>query len=121
MSIFPYFFVLVFILIIGKLIFNAVGYMKNSSAPRQSSFVKIVAKRTRVDRHNNPAPGNVGHSHSHSHTYYYITLEYENGERKEFLDVKKLYGLVAEGDVGYAATQGDWIVNFERVTAPSLN
>jgi hypothetical protein len=30
------------------------------------------------------------------------------------MDVKNLYGLVAEGDVGYAAIQGDWIVAFER-------
>lgn len=51
---------------------------------------------------------------SSSRTYYYITLEFDNGVRQEFLDVKNLYGLVAEGDAGYAAIQGDWIVAFER-------
>jgi hypothetical protein len=51
---------------------------------------------------------------SSSRTYYYITLEFDNGSRQEYLDVKNLYGLVAEGDVGYAAVQGDWIVAFER-------
>ncbi|MOA47284.1 hypothetical protein D3C78_1699050 [compost metagenome] len=56
---------------------------------------------------------NFAHSSS-SRTYYYITLEFDNGERCEYLDVKSIYGLVREGDTGYAATQGDWIVAFER-------
>ncbi|GIQ61915.1 hypothetical protein PACILC2_04830 [Paenibacillus cisolokensis] len=51
-----------------------------------------------------------------SRTDYYITLEFDNGERREYLDVRNLYGLVAEGDEGYAAVQGDWIVAFERNT-----
>jgi len=57
-------------------------------------------------------------SHS-SRTYYYITLEFDNGTRREYLDVKNLFGLVAEGDTGYAATQGDWIVAFERSNSDS--
>ncbi|MNJ70654.1 hypothetical protein D3C77_671290 [compost metagenome] len=56
---------------------------------------------------------NLPHSSS-SRTDYYITLEFDNGERREYLDVKELFGLVREGDVGYAAIQGDWIVAFER-------
>ncbi|ANS76277.1 hypothetical protein AWM70_18195 [Paenibacillus yonginensis] len=120
-SVFPYLFVIVFLLIIGSLLFRGARYARNVSSPRQSSFVKVVAKRTRVDHHGGTSSFTGDHltsTPSRSHTYYYITLEFENGERKEFLDVKGLYGLVAEGDTGYAAVQGDWIVAFER-TAPS--
>ncbi|MNE95561.1 hypothetical protein D3C80_1936640 [compost metagenome] len=66
--------------------------------------------RSHTTSHNND---NFGHSSS-SRTYYYITLEFDNGERREYLDVKNIYGLIREGDTGYAATQGDWIVAFER-------
>ncbi|REK61938.1 MAG: hypothetical protein C6P35_16840 [Cohnella sp.] len=60
------------------------------------------------------------HHHVSSRTYYYITLEFDNGDRREFLDTKGLYGLVAEGDKGYAAIQGDWLVAFERQPARFL-
>lgn len=41
-------------------------------------------------------------------------LVFDNGERRESLVMKKPYGLVAEGDEGSAAAQGEWIVAFER-------
>ncbi|GGA49526.1 DUF2500 domain-containing protein [Paenibacillus physcomitrellae] len=121
-SVFPYLFVLVFLLIVGSLLFRGARYAKNAASPRQSAFVKVVAKRTRVEHHSGTPSFTDEHftsTPSHSHTYYYITLEFEDGERKEFLDVKGLYGLVAEDDTGFAAVQGDWIVAFERTAAPS--
>ncbi|WP_334077991.1 DUF2500 domain-containing protein [Paenibacillus sanfengchensis] len=103
-----------FVVVIVLSIANGARYIKNARSPRDSRYVKIVSKRMDV-RHSHHSDDNA--MHSSSHTYYYITLEFENGERREFLDVKKLYGLVAEGDVGYAAIQGDWIVAFERDVA----
>jgi len=75
--------------------------------------VRVVAKRMEVRstaNHHHEGGGGM----STSRTYYYITLEFDNGERKEYLDVKNLYGLVVEGDQGYASIQGDWVVAFTR-------
>lgn len=116
-TVFPILFVIVFIIIIGGIIYGITNHVKNSTAPQETSYARIVSKRmdvkhhTNHHHHNNVGTGHMSHS---SRTYYYITLEFDNGTRKEFLDVKNLFGLVAEGDTGYAATQGEWIVAFER-------
>lgn len=105
-----------FVLVIVMMIANGARYFKNASAPRESVFARVVAKRTEVRSHTTHHSHNDGGMHpvSSSRTYYYITLEFDNGERKEYLDVKSLFGVVVEGDEGYAAVQGDWIVAFER-------
>jgi hypothetical protein len=104
---------IVFIVIIGVIIFNLVGYLKNARSPKESTYARVAAKRMDVRQfsQSNNETGAVSNS---SRTYYYITLEFDNGSRKEYLDVKELYGLVAEGDTGYAQIQGEWIVAFER-------
>ncbi|NMO97577.1 DUF2500 domain-containing protein [Paenibacillus lemnae] len=115
----PIFIGIVFIIVIGGIVFNGVRYMKNAKSPRSSEYARIISKRTEVR-------GSGHHHHGSDHTggsartHYYITLEFDNGERKEYLDVKKLYGLVAEGDTGYASIQGDWIVAFEREVSGAL-
>jgi hypothetical protein len=111
-TIVPIFIVIIFIIVIGGIIFSIVRYVKNASSPKESTFVSVVAKRMEVRHHSHPN-NDIHHSNS-SRTYYYITLEFDNGERKEYLDVKQLYGLVVEGDTGFAQIQGEWIVAFER-------
>lgn len=109
----------VFVIVIVGMVMNGARYVKNASSPRESVYARVVAKRMDVQTHtnmHNQANGTMHRAHS-SRTYYYITLEFDNGERKEFLDVKGLYGLLVEGDAGYAAVQGDWIVAFERSAA----
>ncbi|MFD0959740.1 DUF2500 domain-containing protein [Paenibacillus chungangensis] len=114
-SLFQVMFFLVFGVIIVMFVMNAVKYFRNASAPQESTFARIVSKRTEVR-----SSSNHHHHHDHVHmgsssrTYYYITLEFDNGSRKEYLDVKGLYGLVVEGDSGYAAVKGDWIIAFQR-------
>lgn len=115
-TIVPILFVIVFAIVIVKMLMSGARYVRNASSPRESVYARVVAKRTEVrsttSHHSN---GNGGvHPVSSSRTHYYITLEFDNGERKEYLDVKHLYGLVAEGDTGYAAVQGEWIVAFVR-------
>jgi len=110
----PIFIGIIFVIVVVMMIFNGAKYVKNATSTRESTFVKIVSKRMDVRHHSNMNEPNSFNSFSSSHTYYYITLEFKNGERKEYLDVKNLYGLIAEGDEGYAAIQGDWIVAFER-------
>lgn len=115
----PFLIGIVFVIVIGGLILNGARYVKNASSPRESVYARVVAKRMDVRTHTNmhhQANGTMHPMHS-SRTYYYITLEFDNGERKEYLDVKGLYGLLVEGDAGYAAVQGDWIVAFERSAA----
>jgi hypothetical protein len=117
-TVIPILVIAVFVLAIVRMAMSGARYVKNASAPRQTVFARVVAKRMDVRQYTNH------HHHGNdavpmtksSRTYYYITLEFDNGERKEYLDVKNLYGLVVEGDTGYAATQGDWIVGFERNT-----
>jgi len=114
----PILMVIVFAIVIVGIFTNGVRYFRNSSSPKQSVYARVAAKRmelsTHTHHHNN---GNGGvHPVNSSRTHYYITLEFENGERREYLDVKNLYGLLVEGDEGYAAVQGEWIVAFERST-----
>lgn len=116
-TIVPIIIVIGFVVIIGIFIANGVKYYQNAKAPQESSFARVVAKRMDVRHHTNHhhhGNDNFGHTTSSSQTYYYITLEFDNGTRREFLDVKNIYGLVVEGDTGYAATKGEWIIAFER-------
>ena len=118
-NLFPFMFLIVFAIVIGSILFSGAKYVRNASSPRETVYARVVAKRmdvrTQVNHHS--AAGGM-HPHTHathsSRTHYFITLEFDNGERREYLDTKQLYGLVVEGDEGYAAVQGDWIVAFER-------
>lgn len=121
-TIIPIIMVIGFVVVIGGIIFSVGKYAKNKSAPQESVHARVVAKRMDVRHHTNHHNHLHDHDHHHgsmhttnsSRTYYYITLEFDNGVRQEYLDVKNLYGLVVEGDTGYALTQGEWIVAFER-------
>ena len=114
-NIFPVLFFLVFAFIIGGIIFSIVKHMRNSQSPEETAYATVVAKRMDVRHYSNHHHNDdIGHSGSSSRTYYYITLQFDNGVRKEYLDIKNLFGLVVEGDRGYAATKGEWIVAFER-------
>lgn len=110
-TIVPIIIVIGFIIVIGTIVYRGVRYVKNASSAKESTFARIVSKRmdVRQSSHNHD-----GHMHHSSRTYYYITLEFDNGEREEFMDVNNLYGLVMEGDTGYASTQGEWILAFQR-------
>ena len=112
----PIFIVIVFVAVIVGLVVNGARYVKNATSEKESVYARVVSKRMDVRNHANHHDNGNGAMHAgySSRTYYYITLEFENGDRREYLDVKNLYGLVVEGDVGYAAVQGDWIVRFER-------
>ncbi|RXZ76753.1 DUF2500 domain-containing protein [Paenibacillaceae bacterium] len=108
----PIFIGIVFVIVIVGILFRGSRYVKNASTPKISHYARIVAKRMDVRHHHNHHGSD--HMINSSRTHYYITLEFDNGERKEYLDVKQLYGVVVEGDAGYASVQGDWIIAFER-------
>ncbi|MFD3261682.1 DUF2500 domain-containing protein [Paenibacillus lentus] len=112
-TLFPIIFIIVLGIIIAAFISNGVKYARNKRSPQESVFATIVSKRMYVEHHSSHHASDHMHS-STSRTHYYITLQFDNGERREFLDVKNLFGLVVEGDTGYALVQGEWIVAFER-------
>ncbi|WP_010273668.1 DUF2500 domain-containing protein [Paenibacillus senegalensis] len=109
----PIIIVIGFALVIFGLVKNGARYLRNSTSPVESHYATVIAKRMDV-RHYSHHHGETSHPHSSSRTFYYITLEFSNGERREYLDKKQLYGLLIEGDRGYAEVQGDWIVSFTR-------
>ncbi|GKU76319.1 DUF2500 domain-containing protein [Paenibacillus sp. L3-i20] len=111
-TIFPFIFILIFLFIAGTIVYRVVQHFRNSSSPQENHYARIISKRMDVRHVNNN--NNMNNVSSSSRTYYYITLEFDDGSRREFLDVKNLFGLVIEGDTGYAATKGEWIVAFER-------
>lgn len=116
-TIVPFIVIIGFIFMFGLIVYSIINHFRNARAPQENAYARIVAKRMDVrshSHHHHHQENHIGHTSTSSHTYYYITLEFDNGSRKEFLDVKGLYGLVVEGDAGYAATKGDWIVAFER-------
>lgn len=50
-----------------------------------------------------------------SRTTYYVALEFSGGERAEYLVQRRIYGQLAEGDVGVAYVRTDVLLDFKRV------
>lgn len=103
-----------FIFIFSMIIASAFKWARNANSPVHTVYATIISKRTEVSGSSGSHFDNSIHTGGSTRTHYYVTLELENGQRQEFLDVKPLYGLVVEGDKGYAQIQGQWIVAFER-------
>ena len=52
-------------------------------------------------------------------TTYYVTLQTENGDRKEHLLPGKLYGQLERGDTGVAYLKGGFLLDFRRLRLPA--
>lgn len=76
------------------------------SAPVRTSPGLIVGKRTEVWG---------GGTDTSATTTYFLTLELEGGARRELPTGGRVYGLVAEGDVGIAFTRGASLLDFRRM------
>ncbi|MFE8695865.1 DUF2500 domain-containing protein [Cytobacillus sp. FJAT-53684] len=109
--IFPFFFILVFGLILFTIFKGIKLWSHNNKQPVLDVSAKLVAKRTEVSRnshnHNN-------HVHHHSSTTYYTTFEVDSGDRMEFVVTGSEYGQLAEGDFGKLKFQGTRYLGFER-------
>lgn len=109
-------FSLVFILVLGIIIFVIVrGIMqwnRNNHSPRLTVSAGIVAKRTKVT-HSHHDAGN-GMMHMNSSTSYYVTFQVESGDRIELCVDGREYGMLAEGDFGKLSFQGTRYLGFER-------
>ena len=109
-------FPIVFLIILGVIIFTIVRGIKewssNNKQPVLIVAAKLVTKRTNVSRsgHNT-----VKHHGSSTTTSYYATFEVESGDRIEFHISGKDYGILVEGDIGKLTFQGSRYHSFERV------
>lgn len=91
----------IFILVIGFLITT---FIRNASSPRLAREARVVGKRLYV------SGGRNGSS-----TSYYATFEFSDGRREEFGVSSKIYGMLAEGDLGTLHSQGTYVWEFNRL------
>ncbi|SEO41616.1 Protein of unknown function [Amphibacillus marinus] len=115
----PIFIFVVFIVVIGGLIFSAARgfrqWNKNEKSPKLN--VNAVVKSKRTDY--------VSFAGSHQHpgsaqTDYYVTFEFDSGDRSEFKLSGKQYGILSEGDTGQLTFQGTRYLSFNRERATAL-
>lgn len=106
-GIFLFFFVAIFVVVIGGILFNiakGVGeWTSNNAQEQRTNAAELVAKRTEVS----------GGKNSTS-TSYYATFEFSGGERKELEVGGGDYGQFAEGDLGQLTHQGTRFLGFVR-------
>ena len=109
---FPFFFITVFVIVIGMFIVTAVRgigeWSKNNASPRLTVPAKVVTKRTSTTSHRSQS------GHRHHHTHYHATFEVESGDRMEFSVTGEEYGMLADGDEGNLSFQGTRFLGFER-------
>lgn len=115
-TVFPVFFVIVFVIVIGTFIASAVKgvsqWNRNNNSPRLTVNARVINKRTQMGyrRHR----GASDHYHTHSYTNYFVTFEVESGDRMELEVTGEESGLMIEGDTGLLTFQGTRFLGFER-------
>ena len=107
-------FFIVFALIVGTIIINAIKgiseWSNNNKQPILDINCKVVSKRISVSHTSSGV-----HHGSSSHTSYYVTFEFESKDRTEFCVNGKEYGMIAEGDYGKLKFQGTRFLEFNRI------
>lgn len=112
-SIFLVFFIIIFVIVIGTFIVNAIRgvsqWNKNEESPQLSVHATVKGKRAHVRStyHND-------NYHNHTRTTYYATFEFESGDRKEFHLSASDYAQIAEEDQGTLTFKGSRFLGFER-------
>ncbi|MGG0717949.1 DUF2500 domain-containing protein [Robertmurraya massiliosenegalensis] len=111
----PIFIGIVFIIVIGTILFSLFKGVKqwrvNEQSPRLSVPALVKIKRTNVSGHTHHHESH--HSHS-STTTYFTTFEFESGDRLELQLSGSEYGQLAEGDHGVLTFQGTRYLGFKR-------
>ena len=110
-----FFFILVFLLVIGVFLFVLVAglrqWSQNNRSPRLTVGAVVTGKRTRTSTHRH------GDRHTrHTSTWYYAAFQVESGDRMEFSVTGMEYGQLAEGDQGQLTFQGTRYLGFERTS-----
>ena len=115
-ALFSILFPLVFLFVLGMMLFTVVGnlrrWSKNNASPRHSPRLTVpatvVAKRTEVSHHH------TDNTMAHTFTTYYVTFQVESGDRMELEVDGSDYGMLVEGDTGKLSFQGTRYLGFER-------
>lgn len=111
---------IIFIIVIGTIIFQAVRgiitWNSNNQSPIRSVEARVTSKRADIKRHNNVhhGPGGIHHNHPSTSTTYYVTFQFDSNQRLEFRISGKEYGQLAEGDSGKLSYQSSRYLDFER-------
>ena len=107
-------FFIVFALIVGTIIINAIKgiseWSNNNKQPILDINCKVVSKRISVSHTNSHTDTSAS-----SNTSYYVTFEFESKDRTEFCVNGKEYGMIAEGDYGKLKFQGTRFLEFNRI------
>ena len=90
------------VIVIGSMIFR---WLRLKAAPLQRIPALIIGKRMEV------SSGEYTH-----YSHYYVTLQFRNSERKEFSAEGKLYGLIADGDLGVGYIKKTLLVDFRPLS-----
>jgi hypothetical protein len=94
--------VIILIVVLARLGPDLLEWINNNRQPVLTAPAQIVAKRS------------LTRGYKHVRTYYYVTVEFRNGERREYAVEGEQFGMLAEGDYGLLTFQGTWLHGFER-------
>jgi hypothetical protein len=122
-AIFMVFFVVIFVLVVGSILFRLFRgvseWSENNQEPVLTVPARVVTKRTALSVYTTDNAGTNTYSRNSS-TSYFATFEFGSGDRKEFKLSASQYGLLAEQDVGQLTFQGTRYQGFAREeTAPA--
>ena len=110
-TLFPLFFIVIFVLVIGTFIATAVRgvstWNKNNQSPVLTVDAVVVAKREQFSHHHH----DTGY---HTYTYYFVTFQVQSGDRIELEMEGTDYGMLCEGDRGQLTFQGTRYKGFAR-------
>ncbi|WP_252504331.1 DUF2500 domain-containing protein [Sporosarcina sp. Marseille-Q4943] len=105
----PIFIFVIFVIVIGGIIFTLVKgagqWSSNNSSPRLTVPAQVKTKRTNTSG---------GSGNSSAHTSYYVTFQVESGDRMELKMSGSEYGMLAEDDLGLLTFQGTRYLGFDR-------
>ena len=114
-GIFIFIFVVMFIVVVGIMIFNAAKGVKewadNNQQPVETLQATVMTKRTRVS--------STGGNNEFTSTHYFATFQFASGSRQEFNVSAHAYAFLAEGDVGQLSHQGTRYKGFQRTDGTS--
>jgi len=115
-DIFPVFFIIIFVVVIGGFVVMAVKglgqWNQNNQSPVLTVEAVVAAKRTNHSTHMQQ----VGDMNvPTTDTTYYVTFEVQSGSRLEFHVKGREYGQLREGDRGMLTFQGTRYQGFERM------
>ena len=119
-GIFPVIFMIVFLTILGVIIYRVVlgakQWKQNNDSPVLTVDAKVVTKRSDVSYQHNMNSSNDAMNMGYSSTTYYVTFEVQSGDRMELRVPDTEYGMLTEGDKGSLTFQGTRYLSYARDT-----